>query len=145
MSEEHERMVKALKEIVVIKLRERGFRGSFPHFRRPGKEKIDLLTFQFDKWGGGFVIEISQCPPDGIKTYFGKALPPDKQIPPGKVTAWHMHPAERFRLQPGQGSSPADWFRYDNPLRFGDVFEKTAKEVLPFLEQAEKWWSGQQP
>ncbi len=142
MSQEHERMVKALKEIVIPRLRERGFKGSFPHFRRPSKEKIDLLTFQFDKWGGGFVIEISKCPPDGIKTLFGKELPPNKHIPPNKVTAWHMEPAMRFRLQPGHSGSTADWFRYDKFLLFGDVFEKTAKEVLPFIEKAEKWWNG---
>jgi hypothetical protein len=143
MSQEHERMVKALKEIVVTRLREQGFKGSFPHFRRPSTKKIDLLTFQFDKWGGGFVIEISKCPPEGIPIYFGKDIPPNKQIPPNKVTVWYTHPAERFRLQPGHGSSPADWFRYDKPIRFGDVFEKTAREVLPFLEKAEKWWKGQ--
>jgi hypothetical protein len=136
MSQEHESMVKALKEIVVPRLREQGFKGSFPHFRRPGKEKIDLLTFQFDKWGGGFVIEISKCPMEGIKNYFGK------DIPPNKVTAWHLEPGERVRLQPGQGSSTADWFRYDHSLRFGNIYEKTAKAVLPFLEKAEQWWQG---
>ena len=143
MSEEHERMVKALKEIVVARLREQGFKGSFPHFRRPGEEKIDLLTFQFDKWGGGFIIEISKCPPGGITTYLGKELPPDMQIPPNKVTAWHMHPSERFRLQPGHSGSPAGWFRYDYSPGSGDVFEKTAKEVLQFLEKAEKWWTAE--
>jgi hypothetical protein len=140
MSQEHERMVKALKEIVVPRLREKGFKGSFPHFRRPGKEKIDLLKFQFDKWGGGFVIEISKCPPDGIKNLFGKDLPLDKHISPNKVTAWDLEPAERFRLQPGAGNSTADWFRYDHPLLIGDIFIKTAKQVLPFLEKAEAYW-----
>jgi hypothetical protein len=136
MPQEHERMVKALNEIVVTKLREKGFKGSFPHFRRPGKDKIDLLTFQFDTGGGGFVIEISKCPSDGITTYF------DEYISPNNVTAWHMPPNKRLRLQPKQGSSTSDWFRYDKSVRLGDVFEKTAKEVLPFLEKAEKWWKG---
>jgi hypothetical protein len=136
MSQEHERMVKALQEIVVTKLREQGFKGSFPHFRRASKEKIDLLTFQFDKWGGGFVIEISRCPPDGITTYWGE------HIAPNKARAWDMHPDERFRLQPGPGGSTSDWFRYDKPSAHEDVFEKVAKEVLPLLEVAEKWWEG---
>jgi len=134
MAIEHERMVKALQEIVVTKLREVGFKGSFPHFRRSNKEKIDLLTFQFDKWGGGFVIEISRCPPDGITTYWGE------RIPPNKVRAWDMHPDERHRLQPGLGSSTADWFRYDEPRPFEDIYKKVADEVLPFLEIAERWW-----
>jgi hypothetical protein len=135
MSEEHDRMIKALKEIVVPRLREQGFKGSFPHFRRAGKDKIDLITFQFDKWGGGFLIEISQCPPDGISTYFGE------HIPPNKVTAWDMNPDERQRMQPGPGNSPSDWFRYDKPGQDKTVFETTAKDVLPFLQEAEKWFN----
>nr|WP_268888411.1 DUF4304 domain-containing protein [Heyndrickxia shackletonii] len=42
-------MISALKKIVVPELRERGFKGSFPHFRRIFENKIDLITFQFDK------------------------------------------------------------------------------------------------
>ncbi len=136
MSQARESMIRALQEIVVPRLREQGFKGSFPHFRRSSKEKIDLLTFQFDKWGGGFVIEISKCPSEGITTYLGEP------IPPNKVTAWDLHPDERYRLQPRRGSSPSDWFRYDNPTRQEDVFEKTARQVLPFLLEAEKWWKG---
>jgi hypothetical protein len=137
MSQEHERMVRALKEIVVTRLRDRGFKGSFPHFRRLSQGRIDLLSFQFDMQGGGFVIEISKCPPNGITTYFGES------IPPNKVTVLHIHPGERVRLQPGNfDSSPLDWFRYDGPNRSVDIYEKTAKDVLPFIEKAERWWKG---
>ena len=134
MSQEHDKMVKALKEIVVTRLREKGFNGSFPHFRRPSPEKIDLLTFQFDKRGGGFMIEISKCPLDGITNFWGD------HIPPNRVKAWDMHPNKRLRLQPKPGSSTSDWFRYDKAGRSDDTFSKTAREVLPFLEKAEKWW-----
>jgi hypothetical protein len=134
MSDEHQRMVKALDEIVVARLRGSGFRGSFPHFRRPGKQKIDLLTFQFDKWGGGFVLEISKCPPEGITTHWGA------HIAPNNVKAGDMHPNKRLRLQPRRGSSTSDWFRYDGPGPKDDVFRRTAMDVLPWLEKAEKWW-----
>jgi len=86
-------MIKALREIVVTKLRHQGFKGSFPHFRRSGNENIDLLTFQFDRYGGGFVIEISRCPVDGITTCFREHIPPDK------VIVWNMGYKERVRLQ----------------------------------------------
>lgn len=133
-SQEHEKMVKALKAIVVTRLRQQGFQGSFPHFRRLGEEKIDLLTFQFDSWGGGFVIEISKCPTNGITTPWGE------DIPANKVRAWDRHPSERLRLQPRRSSSTSDWFRYDKAPFHEDVFEETARAVLPFLEKAEKWW-----
>jgi hypothetical protein len=133
-SDQHNNMVKALQQIVVPRLRERGFRGSFPHFRRISDDKIDLLTFQFDNWGGGFVLEISKCPPNGIMTTWGE------HIPPNKVKAWNVHPSQRTRLQPKKSSSTADWFRYDNSTLLADTFEKTARDVLPFLDIAEKWW-----
>lgn len=128
-------MVKALQAVVIPRLRERGFKGSFPHFRRSGAERIDLLTFQFDKWGGGFVVEIAKCPVAGVTTHWGE------QVPSDRVRAWDVHPAERHRLQPGPGSSPSDWFRYDRTSLIGDVFEQTAQDVLPFLDKAEKWYA----
>jgi hypothetical protein len=55
------KMIKHLSEIVIPVLREKGFKGSFPHFRRITNDRINLLTFQFDRYGGGFVIEITNC------------------------------------------------------------------------------------
>lgn len=137
MNEERKKMNDALKSIVVPYLREKGFKGSFPHFRRASDTKIDLLTFQFDKRGGGFVIEISKCPPDGIMTHWGE------HIPPNKVRAWDMHPNIRLRLKPSPGGSTRDWFRYDTkPLLYPDnIYVKIARSVLLFLEEAEQWWN----
>lgn len=61
MSEARKKMNEALKEIVVPILREKGFKGSFPHFRRVSGKYLDLLTFQFSQWGGQFVVEIGKC------------------------------------------------------------------------------------
>ncbi|WP_144697743.1 DUF4304 domain-containing protein [Fictibacillus phosphorivorans] len=44
----------ALKQVVIPILREQGFKGSLPHFRRVNKKNIDLITFQFNRWGGYF-------------------------------------------------------------------------------------------
>jgi hypothetical protein len=134
MSTERDRMIETLKEYVVPILRERGFRGSFPHFRRPTESGIHLLTFQFDKWGGGFIVEIATCPPDGFTTSWGK------HISPGKVTAWDIN--RRLRL--GAPDEKSDhWFRYDKRglFSFGDPYERAALDVLPYLDsQAESWW-----
>jgi len=130
MSDATEQMKKMLKQIVVPRLRERGFAGSFPHLRRRRAERIDLLTFQFDRHGGGFVIEIGQCPPDGYTTYWGK------QIAADKVTAWDLPPKERARVQPQTGSGKDSWFRFDD-----STFSRTAEAVLPCIEQAESMWN----
>jgi hypothetical protein len=139
MSTPHEKMVAALKQTVVPQLRSRGFRGTFPHFRRIGPEQVDLLTFQFDKWGGGFVIEIARCAPEGIVHPWGK------RIPAADVTVWNVHPRARLRLQPLLGSSTSDWFRYDQPAAEEGigVYAEVAEHVLPYLESADKWWRGE--
>lgn len=135
MSDERDRMIEALKEYVVPVLRQRGFAGSFPHFRRLTESTIHLLTFQFDKWGGGFIIEIATCPPDGFTTHWGK------HIPPTQVRAWDIN--HRLRLGASDEKSDGHWFRYDKRglSLSGDLFECAALDVLPYLDsQAESWW-----
>jgi len=97
----------ALKASVLPTLRQSGFKGSFPHFRRVTSQGIDLLTFQFDRYGGGFVIEIARCPVEGIVTHWGKTIAADK------VKASDTHPLKRRRIQQYGSSGTDGWFRYD--------------------------------
>jgi len=124
-------MKAALKKIVIPVLRNKGFKGSFPHFRRILSERIDLLTFQFDKWSGGFIIEISTCPTSGHITYWGE------QISPSKVTAHDLHPNQRERLQAYPGSGTDAWFRFEN-----GAYLEVANSVLPKIDIAEDWWQN---
>jgi hypothetical protein len=139
MATSREFMVKALRKTVVPQLRAMGFRGSFPHFRRSGSQQIDLLTFQFDKWGGGFVVEIAKCPVEGVIHPWGIIAGPTR------VKVWDVHPGDRLRLQPRLGSSTGDWFRYDQQVRSEEdsELEDIARQVIPYLEIAEIWWRGE--
>lgn len=135
MSKDREAMNAALAETVVPVLREKGFKGSLPHFRRVANGAIELLTFQFDKWGGGFIIEIARCAECGFTTTWGE------HIPANKVTAWDLAPMNH-RIQPQEGSGTDSWFRYDTgwvPLLSHRV-KKAAQQVLLCLPQAELWW-----
>jgi hypothetical protein len=99
-------MLDALKTILIPRLKEEGFSGSFPHYRRRGPEFYDLMTFQFDKHGGGFVVEIARCLPSGIEH-------PAGHIVAGKARAWDRHPNHRKRIQQRDGGGADAWFRYD--------------------------------
>ena len=128
-------MVLSLKEQFVPALRERGFKGSLPHFRRPMKDRIDLLTIQFDKWGGGFVIEISNCAPEGITTPWGL------HIPPNRVRAWDSL-NDRPRLGSSRPGEDGHWFRFDD----GTPTDEVARSAVSYLREADLWWeqaSGQ--
>ena len=123
-------MIGALRKILVPVLRQRGFTGSFPHLRRIEKDRIDLVTFQFDKWGGGFVVEVAKCAADGFTTPWGE------KIAPGEVKAHDLHPNARLRLG-AKGPEADHWFRYDA----GATAEGVAQEVVSCLEEAETWWN----
>ena len=92
-------MVKCLTETVVPILRSLNFKGSFPHFRRQTDGRINLLTFQFDRSGGGFVIEIANCQPNGIRTSWGL------EIRPNKVTAHDVSKRKRIQSNMNTASS----------------------------------------
>ena len=97
----------ALKAHVVPFLRTRGFSGSYPHFRRALADRIDLVTVQFDRHGGAFVVEMGSCPVDGVTMHWGK------HIPSSKVTAWDLHPSQRRRLKPLEAAGTDYWFRFE--------------------------------
>ena len=132
-------MDKTLSELVIPVLRQKGFKGSFPHFRRLTADRINLLTFQFDRNGGGFVIEITNCQINGFTTSWGK------KIEPNKLTAHDLF--NRKRIQSNMdtpNSSTDDWFRYDKKylFGFGDIYKKVCKDVLSKLDIAEDYWKN---
>jgi len=101
--------IAAIKSMIVPDLRAAGFKGSFPHFRRPNKDNgFDLLSFLFDKWGGGFLIELSVAYPyrEEYKNCYLLGLKPMgeevKKLDVGNTLVRH-------RLSGNDG----DWFRYE--------------------------------
>jgi hypothetical protein len=130
MPDTRDQMSQALKDVIVPVLRGRGFTGSFPYFRRRRQEGVDLFAFQFDRRGGGFIIEIGRYQSEGFTTHWGKHIPPDK------VRAWDLPPTQRARIQPGAGLGTDSWFRFDGAA--ADIFTRTAESVIPFVEQAER-------
>jgi Domain of unknown function (DUF4304) len=130
-------MVKNLSAIVIPVLRLKGFKGSFPHFRRVITDRINLLTFQFDRSGGGFVIEITNCQLGGFTTSWGA------KIEPNKLNAHHLF--NRMRIQSNMDTTSSlteDWFRYDKKylFGFGNIYKKVCEDVLSKLDIAEEYW-----
>jgi len=130
-SNERKMMNNALKKVVIPVLRKQGFKGSFPHFRRKNENNIDLITFQFNKWGGSFIVELATCSIEGVTMYWGK------QIPPNKVTAHHIN--KRFRLGAKSEDEDGVWFDYEFAKLEGD-FEKVALSVLKLLNTSDQLW-----
>jgi hypothetical protein len=125
-------MRQALQQHVVPALRQRGFTGTLPHFRRIGPEKTELLTFQFDRYGGGFVLALAEAPPGDLVKPWGKV------IPVTRLCALDINPPARKRLQPVAGLTTDAWFRFDD----GTPVDAVADAVLGQLALADAWFAG---
>ena len=135
-------MDEAIKRVVVTDLRERGFTGSLPHFRRRDGERISLLSFQHLSSGGSFVVEVATCPPGGHITSWGE------HIAPSKVRAIDVN---RPRPRLGNPNFPEQgdhWFAYGPRSYEGGIrtvdpshYEAVARLVVELVErQAEPFW-----
>jgi uncharacterized protein DUF4304 len=138
VTEERKQMERALRDVFVPVLRELGFKGSLPHFRRLRPQQLDLVSFQYFSSGGSFVVEVAKAPPEGITTSWGEFIPPEK----ANVT-WIN---ERLRLgAPPEGGD--HWYSfgprsYDPPAkpRPYEHYVAVANEVAEDMKsQGEQW------
>lgn len=128
-----------LKDYVIPQLRLLDFRGSFPHFRRITGAKVNLLTFQFDLHGGGFVIEIANCIVDKTTLMW------EDRIPVKRLTAHDLYTRKRIQSNMKTNSSlTEDWFRYDKKhlLGFGNIYLKVCKDVLSKFDLMKEYWDN---
>jgi hypothetical protein len=126
-------MSNTLRVSVLPEFRKLGFKGTFPHLRRITKSEVHLITFQFDKYGGGFVIEISKTKNEPYKTYWGEI------IEVTKLTTHYLN--DRIRIHPKgllKNSNTNDWFRYDKSIHIGSIYKNVAKQVIDQIELIEK-------
>ena len=106
-----------LMKTVIAPLREKGFSGAYPHFRRFCEGYVELITFQTNKWGGSFTVELSAVFPGGKnKNYTVREGLSDKTL-----TVWDTN--NRYRVK-GMFNG---WFYYrdvyaKNNLFFGKTF-----------------------
>ena len=118
----------SLKRVVVPALRLRGFRGSFPHFTRKLKSRIDLLNFQFSVYGPSLYVNIGQCGPDGVVLGNGIRYAPDK------VRCQHTPLQRRLYVK---GDS---WDFENGEIR--SVADSLSANMVELLDaQAEPWWT----
>jgi hypothetical protein len=61
-------MINALKKTVIKDIKDRGFTGTYPHFKKILPDCVELIDFQTNKYGGSFTIEVSAVFPNGKVT-----------------------------------------------------------------------------
>ena len=109
------------KEFIPL-LRQRGFKRSYPHFRRKRNDHLDILGFQFSLYGPQFWIEISSAPYKEVLLSNGKVVPPEK------LKYYHCMVLLRKRI----GDNPFDMEKETPQL--------IINKVISCMEDAEQWW-----
>ena len=117
-------MIGSLNRTVIQKLKANGFTGRYPHYRKDCGDHIKLVSFQTNKYGGSFTVEISAAFPDGKDKNFSLYGNMTKETL--NVTATD----ERYRL-PGMFDG---WFYYSDVYRknvpfFGRVYRSGKNAV----------------
>ncbi|NNF72478.1 MAG: DUF4304 domain-containing protein [Rhodobacteraceae bacterium] len=136
--EHRQAMETALKSILVPDLRARGFRGSFPHFRRQTDDRVDFLSIQFKRSGGSFCVEIGQTGPDGLTEG------PFRDRPVAKLDVTYLKDRLRLGSRPHEGISD-HWYvfgpaSYDPPAPMSD-HDAIARDVVGHVAiDGEAWW-----
>lgn len=128
-------MRRELKKVVVPALQGMGFTGKGLFFQRPRDEFLDLLDFQYWKYGGEFILEFARRPRGDLQTYWGEL------IPEPKITASHVPPLERARLEQW-GPTTGEFMRGFAYAGFGearDKYESLAVQVASLLPQVDEW------
>lgn len=129
LSNVRDAMIHSLKRVLVPSLRERGFKGSFPHFYRKLNEQTQLLMFQFSMYESAFYVEISKCSSEGYLDETTGAL-----IPSNKIRVYQIgggSPYHRTRI--GKDCGHVFVFNEGN-------YDEVATDVLRAFREAEEWW-----
>ncbi len=85
-------MKKHLQVNVIQPLVSQGFTGKYPHFRRSKENCIELITFQTNKHGGSFTVEVSAIFPDKDNKNFVM----HEGVTEDQLNVWNAN--ERYRL-----------------------------------------------
>ena len=114
----------ALNTHVISRLRERGFTGQYPHFRRESGVTVDLISFQTNSWGGSFTVEVSAIFPGSAN--------PNYQLRGGKTeqTLTVEYTIKRHRLK-GMYNG---WFHYWDLYSRSSIFLGTEYISVPEKE-----------
>ena len=135
MSRNGDLMRKALKRFWLPEMSRIGFVGKSSTFQRLGPEYQDLLSLQYWKYGGEFILEFARRARGPFVTSWGSVIPEEK------LDVAYLSPTLRARLEQ-IGSTAGHCFRgFDFSSFDEDVakYESLAKELVLYLPEVDDW------
>ena len=135
MSREGDLMRKAFKKVLLPELSRIGFIGTSSNFQRRSAENLDLLSIQYWKYGGQFILEFARSKRGALHTSWGEVVQEEN------IGVAHIFPLQRARLQQTLEASE-ELFRGFKFSGFGEDLAKyvaLADEVASLLPQVNAW------
>lgn len=133
-------MLKVLNKNVIPSLLEQGFTGKHPHYRREKDNCIEFISFDTNKWGGSFTIEVSAIFPDSKFTNcLDDTLAEDvwgtsnRYRLDGLLDGWFYYDDEDFTLETAEKICDEINKQFDKAFIWLEEFEKSDnKELFQF-------------
>ena len=118
-------MLKALNKNVILSLLEQGFTGKYPHYKREKDDCIELISFDTNKWGGSFNIEVSAI---FLNSEFTNCLS-------DTIAEDVWDTSHRYRLD----GMPDGWFYYNDDNFNLEIAEQICDEINKQFKKAFIW------
>lgn len=135
MSRNGDFMRKALRRFWVPEVVRLGFVGKSSTFQRIGADYQDLLSLQYWKYGGEFILEFARRERGPFTAPWGPTISEEK------LDVAYISPLLRARLEQ-RGSVSGPHLRGFDFSSFGDdtaKYESLAKEVASLLPEVDEW------
>lgn len=137
MSREGDLMRKAFRKHLIPALAAAGFVGKSSNFMRLRDDAQDLLSIQYWKYGGSFILEFGRRDRGPLQTTWGPIIPEES------LEVAYLPVGDRARLQ-ARDASLEDTFAGFNFAEFGEdiaKYEHLALRVVSYLPQVDAWLS----
>jgi len=128
-------MRKALKRHWLPELARLGFTGKASRFQRLEPDAQDLLSLQYWKFGGEFILEFARRKRGPFSTPWGAVVPEEK------LDVAYLNPLDRARLQQ-VGPHAGEHFRGFAFHDFGDdesKYEALAMQLVCLMPAVDDW------
>lgn len=135
MSRNGDLMRKAMKRLLLPELARLGFVGKASTFQRLGEDFQDLLTIQYWKYGGEFILEFARRGRGPLTTSWQEV------VPEARLDVAYVSPTDRGRLEQ-RGERAGQYLRGFDFSAFGEdtgKYEALASEVAALLPEVDAW------
>lgn len=161
-----QKMRSALNNLVIPKLLDRGFEGKYPHYKKIYDDRIELLTFETNKWGNSFTIEVSTVflpSSNRDSNVIGSEIPPVEELNvwntsnsyrlKGMFDGWfyytdvyekNIFSKPTYNAVSETNAKTYEPQQYEKLVQKADdeIYVKVCEEVNKQMEEAYKWWDS---